>query len=377
MVMRAPFLAAVCLFVAAATSQTFVVDAANGPGTDYPSIVAALAAVPDGAVLKVRAGTYSAFVVAGKGVTLLGEPGAKILVVNLGPVVENLLPHQSFACRGFELVPFFGAVGSASFTCRNNLGSVTLDAVNVTTGSQRLAVQQCDRVLVRGNSYHGQVTLDASNVVFQGCYFGNTNPGLPCITQQGGRVQLAGSLVVGQPAVGRPAGTAVAMTGGDLRVLGGGQLGSTAAPGQVGFAVAGTGTVRIDPSVTVFGGTSLFAPGVAVSTAPMPEVTVAGGLLGAPTRPALHGPHGHLGVLAIGFPGPTYTVPGIVDPFFWAPTSVVTQAVGVPAPGLPVASTVNVPNQPVWLGLQLVSQGITFDPVAGLQASNPVAWLSY
>ena len=70
-------------------------------------------------------------------------------------------------------------------------------------------------------------------------------------------------------------------------------------------------------------------------------------------------------------------MPGIVDPFFWAPTSVVTQAVGVPAPGVPVSSTVNVPNHPAWLGLQLVSQGITYDPVAGLQASNPVAWLSY
>lgn len=375
--MRAPFLAAVCLFAATATSQTFVVDAANGPGTDYTSITAALAAVPDGAVLKVRPGTYNSFVLSGKGVTLLGDPGAKLLVVHFGPTVENLLPHQSFVCRQFELVPFFGAFGAAAFTCRNNQGSVTLDEVNVVTGTQRLAVQQCDRMLVRGSSYQGQVALEASNVVFQYCYFGNQNPGLACITQQGGSVQLVGSLVVGQAAASGSAGTGVALIGGDLRALGGGQLGSTAAPGQAGFAVAGSGTVRVDPSVSVFGGPTIFAPGVAVSTAPMPYVTVAGGALGAPVYPALHGPVGHLGVLAIGFPGSTYTVPGIVDPFFWTPATVVTQAVGVPAPGLPVTSTVNVPNHPVWLGLQLVSQGITYDPVAGLQASNPVAWLSY
>ncbi len=37
-------------FAVAAASQTFVVDAGNGPGTNFTSIAAAVAAVPDGPV---------------------------------------------------------------------------------------------------------------------------------------------------------------------------------------------------------------------------------------------------------------------------------------------------------------------------------------
>lgn len=41
------------------STQTFIVDASNGPGTNFTSISAAITAVPDGAVLDVRAGLYA------------------------------------------------------------------------------------------------------------------------------------------------------------------------------------------------------------------------------------------------------------------------------------------------------------------------------
>src|SRR5437762_9224013 len=45
-------------FSSTAIAQTFIVDAANGPGTNFTEIATAVAAVPDGAVLMVRAGSY-------------------------------------------------------------------------------------------------------------------------------------------------------------------------------------------------------------------------------------------------------------------------------------------------------------------------------
>ena len=58
-------------------AQIFVVDCSGGPGTDFTSIRAAVAAVPDGARLLVRPGIYQPFVVDGTsrtGMPVLYEP---------------------------------------------------------------------------------------------------------------------------------------------------------------------------------------------------------------------------------------------------------------------------------------------------------------
>jgi len=52
-------------------AQTFIVDAANGPGTNFTDIATAAATVPDGAVLEVRAGNYGSFAITSKGLTVL------------------------------------------------------------------------------------------------------------------------------------------------------------------------------------------------------------------------------------------------------------------------------------------------------------------
>ena len=57
----------------AAAAQTFIVDVNNGAGTHYQQITAAVAAVPDGATLRVRAGTYAPFAIVGKSLTILGD----------------------------------------------------------------------------------------------------------------------------------------------------------------------------------------------------------------------------------------------------------------------------------------------------------------
>ena len=54
-------------------AQTFIVDQNGGPGVHYQDLPRAVAAVPDGAVLRVRAGNYSTFVLANKGLSILGD----------------------------------------------------------------------------------------------------------------------------------------------------------------------------------------------------------------------------------------------------------------------------------------------------------------
>ena len=163
------------------------------------------------------------------------------------------------------------------------------------------------------------------------------------------------------------------MTGGDLRVLGGGTLSGGAAVGALpGYAVAGTGTVRIDPAVNILGHSPAYQSGVVVTVAPQAFVTVDDPSHGAPVTALLHGPHGDLGALAVALSGPSYTFPGIVDRFFWNPATLVTLAIGVPMAGTPVAGVVALPNHASFLGLPLVWHGITHAPATGLQVSNPV-----
>ena len=66
------------LLLAPLKSQTIFVDTNNDPGTHFTDLPTAVAAVPDGAVLQVRAGSYSGFSVSGKGLSILGAAGVSI-----------------------------------------------------------------------------------------------------------------------------------------------------------------------------------------------------------------------------------------------------------------------------------------------------------
>jgi len=357
--------------VAVATAQTYIVDAANGPGTNFTSIVAAIPAVPDGAVLVVRAGNYGSFTIDGKGLTVLGEPGAQVTTL-LGPTITNLTPAQGVLLRGLVLTPFFGSVGSANVTLQNCQGSVALEGLSASTGAHRLIVQQCAHVQVRNCIYNAQVSVTGSAVAFTDCWLssGSTQA---AILQQGGSVQLTNAQLHGVGFGVPAAGPCVAMVGGDLRVLGASLLDTTLFGGNPGPALIGNGVVRIDPSVTVAAGAVPFGPGLVVTTLAMPHVTAVSAPLGGTLFAGLRGPVGSLGVLSVAWPGPAVAIAPLADPIFWDLSTAVNQAVGVPAVGQPVGSQIVVPNNPVFRGVGLVYHGFTWEPVGGLQVSNPVA----
>jgi hypothetical protein len=58
---------------AIAPAQVFIVDQNNGPGTHFTGLPEAVLAAPSGATLHVRPGQYSAFTLANKSLTIIGE----------------------------------------------------------------------------------------------------------------------------------------------------------------------------------------------------------------------------------------------------------------------------------------------------------------
>lgn len=367
--------AVACFALAALTpAQTYVVDAANGPGAHFTNLWAAVAAVPDGAVLAVRPGLYAGPTIQGKGLTILGETGARLVpVVGVVVRIENLAAAQHVVVRGFQLEPVrnFGAI---DIVCQNNLGAVVLDGLVPNLGmysTRRLFATNCDRLQVRRGDFNADSELNQCHAVLSQCSIIASAVGWPGLRTTGGSVQIVGGACLGGFGFGQPGGAGILMNGGDLRLLGSLQVvGGLGVGSTTGFAVDGAGTVRVDPGVVVQGQVPPFGPSVAATTSPQALATVDDPPLGSPVTARLHGPHGHLGLLAVGLPGPSYTVPGLADRLTWDPLSAVTQAFGVPTATTPLTAVLAVPNHPSFVGLQFVWHGLAYDAASGLQVSN-------
>jgi hypothetical protein len=78
------------LIIACVLPTTWIVDANSGPGTHFTDLPAAIAAAQSGDTILVRTGTYTAFSVSGKALTIRGA-GAATTVVRL---VSPSLPQS-------------------------------------------------------------------------------------------------------------------------------------------------------------------------------------------------------------------------------------------------------------------------------------------
>src|SRR5687768_7090441 len=80
-----------------AAQRTWIVDANNGPGTDFVGLQICVDTAADGDTILVRAGNYSASI--SKGVTIIGitgpgsSPGVDLKVVNLPAGKTCALKH--------------------------------------------------------------------------------------------------------------------------------------------------------------------------------------------------------------------------------------------------------------------------------------------
>jgi hypothetical protein len=85
---------AICVAIASSAimpaQRTWVVDAANGAGTDFTDLPPALAAAADGDTILVRAGIYA-----------VGTTGKALRMVGRGmPVIRAATPREAFIVRG-------------------------------------------------------------------------------------------------------------------------------------------------------------------------------------------------------------------------------------------------------------------------------------
>lgn len=349
-----------CL-AAVAPAQTFVVDAAAGPGSQFTDLPAAVASVPDGAVLLVRAGTYSSFTITAKGLTVLAEPATDVS----GSIrVENTLAGQDVVLERLN-----HRVRAAVVNCA---GTVVLRRLDPGSGTAVLEVDASDRVLVQNCRFVGQLGAIAPGARLQGSrmiaidsFFegGLNNAG---IDADGSHAELVDTITRG----GLTGAGFVGNQSSSLRALGSSSIrGGPGMFGQTTLSIADVPLVRSGPSVTYVGP---IGSGVTIDPTPECALLASEAALGGTATATLVGSPGDLGAIALGELAGATQVNGIADPLFLAPGTMVPLALAVF--GGPLTATENVPNNAALVGLTFGWQGLSYTPATGLQLSNPAAF---
>jgi hypothetical protein len=99
---------ALALLAAALPAQVFIVDASNGAGTNFTDLPPAAAAVPDGATLRVRTGSYTPFALTGKGLRVIAEGAVQVTAAPGDIDIRATSAAQTVILRGLVLP--YGAV---------------------------------------------------------------------------------------------------------------------------------------------------------------------------------------------------------------------------------------------------------------------------
>jgi len=274
-------------------------------------------------------------------------------------VVTGTLPQQTVELRGLQS-------NSGTLSVTNCLGLVVLEeCVGISGTGLTLNTFVCDQLyasLCRFGSTRFGASLFATNAVFRGCQFYGYLP----LRTTASRIQLVDSDVAAasiQPAL--PSGPAIAMNGGDVRIVGG------ACMAWQHPCISGTGSLRAHPNVAFTQMPVIIEPTIQTVVTEMPAVLALGGALGGTVYAQMRGAADELGALLVGFPGPAVQLPGFSDPFWLQPGSAWTCAVETSTSQWIANVAYPIPNAPAFRGLRLAWQAATFRAANGLQASNP------
>ena len=366
-------LATALLLTTPGAAQVFIVDANNGPGTNFTTIAAATTAVPDGAVLDVRPGTYDIFQINAKGLTLRGQPGARVFA-SIFPfiTVSGLSASQSVTISGLDIS---GSLGAAQLNISNNQGDVILQQLTsafvlmgVVINAQqtsRLYIVNCDLSCFSPSG----LTLDASQAFVTGSTFRFNSPsyvgvslsGTSSIDMMDSQLFTSGVFGLAAMSLTDPASSA--------RVRGNSRIDNT--PGQTfSTTVIGNGTLRIAPTAQIVSSSvPAVSPTVSMTVVAMPGLTVSVPSLGSAATATWTMPPGAVGGMWAGVP----TMPVVVPPFA-EPVSIDPQGASAVVTGSvsPVTWTYLVPSLPALLNTRIAWQGWSFSAVTGFQASNAV-----
>ena len=176
---------------AGAPAQVFVVDAAGGAGSHYRDLPAAVAAVPSGSVLIVRAGTYTAFQLANKSLAILGVDATTVRVVSTFQPLNELRIGPLATDQ---------QVLMENVTLQHDLTAAWIDAAAgpVTLRSLRLASPQSS-ALIEG----GIVVRDSPNVRLHDSILGAGTIGAwisrPRLTLERSRMEVSACRLLASP----------------------------------------------------------------------------------------------------------------------------------------------------------------------------------
>lgn len=135
------------LFAGISDAGVIVVDAQNGPGTDFVELKPALAAAANGDVVLLRSGTYDGFhVISGKAVSVVADAGANVVITNTDPAsfvtsalqlvgsIPGTVLIQGCSIQSTFLTPSTPAEGALRVATTGPLGNVFVENCSAHAG---------------------------------------------------------------------------------------------------------------------------------------------------------------------------------------------------------------------------------------------------
>ncbi|MFK7740519.1 MAG: hypothetical protein AB8H80_09350 [Planctomycetota bacterium] len=379
------------IFGSPIVAQSFVVDAANGPGANFVDIAAAITAVPDGATLLVRTGTYAPFTLQAKGLTILADPGTQVTGTT---EILDTLPNQAVIVRGMEVDITAG--DRQAILLQNCAGPVLLEGL--TTPSTLppyvifglffyipvgLRAANCDQVILRDSTLTG-VALNASNTVVESCLLrggdevpisGNGSPpsAIAGLHIQSSSVEIVGnSLIIGGNAAApslHAVGIHASLSSVNVRS---GTVSSGISPtSQISTPILiSQSLVVVDPAVSLTGIAPTIFP--APTRLPLAETTSAGAPVGGAMQAQVASTSPTAAALFLSLPNAGSTAfPGIEGYSWLAPSTLSLEAIGTATAGAPLSTTVPVPNNAALRGFAIAWQALLVAGNGELKLSNP------
>ena len=367
-------LALFLVLVAPCVSQgkIYIVDQANGPGTHFRYISAAVARAVAGDRINVRKGTYSGFDVWRGGISIIGSPGV---------VIKRSCPNCSGNVIRIYNLPRGQTFRMTNVDCQVNfevrfgfgpIGTVVLDSVST---PYPIGFVDCERVFLTRCTTPNVYLANSPAVI-------SDSRGLGGLTaDKASKVVLVNTPIKGSPGywvwgkfypapspiyVG--ARSSLTITGNTGTLI---QGGATTNP-----VIAGSGSLVWDPRVQLKNfdtNGAATASTIKVARRTVPYLDARGAPLGGTVNVTMRAGANHPFLLAVGLPGLT-SLPGLGG---WAwldlKTAILVSTGNLDGKGEYSWST-PVPMDNVLLGLTLVWQG-TAGPTVGTQVlSNPSAY---
>ncbi|MEM7199402.1 MAG: hypothetical protein AAF628_04000 [Planctomycetota bacterium] len=255
-----------CTFFATslAAQSTWVVDAAGGPGAHFTTLQSAVDFAVGGDTLLVRQGDYQEFTAWGKGLTILGDPGARVVDVTSG--IVNVPATERFVLRGLDFV-CTGFCQGSSLNIGFNAGPIHLEDVAFANRLEAgISVNTCAQLTMtncRGNA-RGCLSTQLSTVALTDCdFYGEIgvyllgSPG--GVRVLSGTVEIAGGSYRGGDGQGTGpfqvvAGPGIEVFGGSVSITGNDTIveaGNWAEGGQVALSAGFSTVVKLDPAVSL------------------------------------------------------------------------------------------------------------------------------